>query len=78
MYNMYCRHFTGPTYGRIATKHEKEKYYHDSTANGKHSHAQNNFLCVPHEEVSGSTSGQGKQLLFFKVFSNLLQILYYI
>ena len=42
---------------------KKEKYSFDSAANGRLSHAQHNFFLSPYEEVPGSNSRQGKQLI---------------
>ena len=72
MYNMYCRDFAGPIYNRIAKNPEEEKYSLDGAANGRRSLAPNDYFLVSHEEVPGSNPGKGKQLVFFKVYSNSL------
>ena len=72
MYSMYCRDFSGPIYNRIAKKRYEEKYSLDGAANGRLSRALNDFFLVPHEEVPGSNSGRGKQLVFLKVSPNSL------
>ena len=70
MYNMYCRDIAGSIYDRLVKKPQEENYYLDGSANGKRSRAQNDSFLVPHEEVPGSNPGRGKQLVFFKVYSN--------
>ena len=69
---MQCRDFSGPIYDRITKKPEEEKYSLDSAANGRRSRVQNDSFPVPHEEVPGSNTRRGKQLVFFKVSSNSL------
>ena len=37
-------------------------------ANVRRRRAKNDFFLIPHEEVLGSNTGEGKQLVFFKMY----------
>ena len=65
MYNMYSRDFAGPTFGRLVKMPLEENDSCYGVANGRRSRAQIKSSLVPHEEVPGSNSGRGKQLVFF-------------